>query len=129
VAWIRARVAHVAVGWLVFQLCLLASVPTVLCSPDPNAIALEAACTCGHADAEGQSCPMHHPSTSPSTDCSCRSTTDPRAAIVASLIGPIAVLAPVASPMAPATVAAPARVVSADPLEFAVVPDSPPPRV
>jgi len=128
VAWIRARVAHVAVGWLVFQLCLLASVPTVLCSPDPDAIALEAACTCAHGDAEGQSCPMHHPSTS-SNNCSCRSTTDSRAAIVASLIGPTAVLAPTSSAVAPSSNLSAARSFSAEPLESAVAPDSPPPRV
>jgi hypothetical protein len=127
-AWIRAHVAQVAGGWLAFQLCLLAAVPTVLCSPE-SAVALESACTCAHGDGEGQSCPMHHSSTSPSDHCSCRSTADPRAALVASLIGPTAVLAPVASTPAPATVAAPARVFSAEPLESAVAPDSPPPRV
>jgi len=71
---------------------------------------------------------MHHPSTS-SNDCSCRSTTDSRAAIVASLIGPTAVLAPTSSAVAPSSILSPARSFSAEPLESAVAPDSPPPRV
>jgi hypothetical protein len=71
---------------------------------------------------------MHHPSTS-SNDCSCRSTTDSRAAIVASLIGPTAVLAPTSSAVAPSPILSPARSFSAEPLESATPPDSPPPRV
>jgi hypothetical protein len=127
VAWIRVHVAHLAGGWLAFQLCLLTAVPAVLCAPDPNA-EFEIACTCAHGEGEGQSCPMHHPSNA-SPDCSCRSTSDPRAAIVASLIGPTAELAPVASTPVPASVTEPARFVSAEPLDSAAPPDSPPPRV
>jgi hypothetical protein len=53
--WMRRQVGRVAAGWLVFHLCLLASVPTVCSAMSAGA---GAACTCGHAD--GQWCPMHH---------------------------------------------------------------------
>jgi len=125
--WIRHHVAHVAGAWLVFQLCLLAAVPAVLCSPE-STVSFEPACTCTHGDGDGQSCPMHHPSAS-SSNCSCRSTTDSRAAIVASLIGPTAVLAPTSSTVAPSSALSAARSFSAEPLESATPPDSPPPRV
>src|SRR6476660_9699295 len=93
--WIRPRLARVAAGWLVFQVALLVSVPTSLCSTT-SATASAAACTCDHAD--GEMCPMHHTRNrshdkSGTHSCSCRSTTDPMAALAAVLIGPPAVLA------------------------------------
>jgi hypothetical protein len=54
-------------------------------------------CTCPHTGAA--ECPMHH-STPKKHGCECRSTTDPDAGAVLSMLGPIAVLAD-ALPRAP----------------------------
>jgi hypothetical protein len=122
----RLRLRCLAAGWVVFQLSLLMSIPTALCLTVPTS-ATGLVCTCAHED--GQKCPMHHTrSKSNSPSCSCRSTTDPMAAITASLWGPSAVLT--------RTVASVDLVVTSDtprtshwsPIEAFVVPDAPPPR-
>jgi hypothetical protein len=128
--WMRPQLVRVAGGWLVLHLCLLVSIPTTLCSTTPASIAA-AGCTCNHGD--GQMCPLHHSgskakSPSESHSCSCRSTTDPIAALASALIGPAAVLAPFASPVAPTRVAGWARPFKSETLESSSTPDAPPPR-
>ena len=123
---LRRRLRRFAGGWLVFQLSALMSIPTALCLTMPTS-ATGAECTCAHED--GQLCPMHHTrSKSNASSCSCRSTSDPIAAIAASLFGPSAVLT--------RTLASSDVTVSSDtprssdwsPIEMLVVPDAPPPR-
>jgi hypothetical protein len=128
--WTRPRLALVASAWLVFQLGLLVSIPTALCPPKaPAAVGVE--CTCEHGD--GQMCPMHHTrskasSAKDSHPCTCRGTTDPAAAMAASLIGPVGMLSPSTAPVARATVVVPLPAFAPAPLDSFVVPDSPPPR-
>jgi hypothetical protein len=82
-------------------------------------------CTCAHAGAT--ECPMHH--SKPKKDgCECRSTTDPDAGAVLSLLGPIAVLAdsPACAPASSIT-----QLPNYPITQFASVPappDGPPPR-
>jgi len=129
-AWIRPRLARVAAGWLVFKIALLVCVPTTLCAT-ATASTAAAECTCDHGD--GQMCPMHHVRTkahgSPaSPSCSCRSTADPLGAMAASLIGSPAVLAAATVSVASLEPAARVRATASEPLHWASVPDSPPPR-
>src|SRR6185295_20036024 len=91
--WIRSRLARAAAGWLVVHVCLLLSVPTALCTT--MSVGAKAECTCDHGD--GQMCPMHHTRSKSKTpldphSCSCRSTSDPVAAMAAALIGPAGVI-------------------------------------
>jgi len=126
--WIRPRLARIAGGWLVLHLCLLAAVPTSLCAKTSVSSA-KAECTCDHGD--GRICPMHHvksKSKPGSHSCSCRPTSDPVAAIAASLIGPAAVLAPSPSAIVPPLAGRLSAAFDPDPLESSSVPDSPPPR-
>jgi len=126
--WMRDRRARIAGGWLVVQLCLIGALPTSL-GALTSASAVGAECTCGHGD--GATCPMHHPAPQPgpqSHPCSCRGTTDPGSAILASLIGPTAVLASAASAANPATAAKSLPALTLDPLDVSSPPLSPPPR-
>jgi len=128
--WIRSQVARVAAGWLVFHVCLIVSVPITLCSTVSSS-SVGAECTCDHGD--GQMCPMHHvvsksKTGSPSHSCSCRSTSDPLAAVTASLIGPPAVVAPRVASIALRVAVGNSPAFAAEPLDSASVPDSPPPR-
>jgi hypothetical protein len=126
--WIRPRLARIAGSWLVFHLCLLVSIPSSLCST-ASAGVVKAECTCGHGD--GNYCPMHHPQSKATKDphsCSCRPSSDPIAAIAASLIGPAAVLAPSVSTIVPARAVALSAAFDPSPLDSLSVPDSPPPR-
>jgi hypothetical protein len=127
---IRPQLSYIAGGWLVLHLCLLVSVPTALCATIA-AHTIGAECTCDHED--GQMCPMHHTTSkakasSDAHSCSCRSTSDPDAAIAASLIGPAAVLAPSTSLVALANDTSWTLLVAFEPLESFSTPDSPPPR-
>jgi hypothetical protein len=123
---IRRSIRRVVGGCLVLHLSILVSAPTALCVAMPDR-ASAAACTCAHTD--GQMCPMHHPASKQgSKSCSCRSTTDPLASLVASLFGPSAVL--------PADSVLTVRLVASDvqsaaisyTAEVDIVPDAPPPR-
>jgi hypothetical protein len=85
---LRRRLAWIVCGWLCCQLSILTAAPLSLLSGMPHA-ADSVTCTCAHAGAT--ECPMHH--SKPKKDgCECRSTTDPDAGAVLSLLGPIAVL-------------------------------------
>jgi len=124
-SWMRAHLARAAGAWLALQLCLAAATPAALCSPASSAAAaLE--CTCDHGN--GEFCPMHHPAKPGSRQCSCRGSFDPSAAIIASLLGPSAVLTPEAST---ATLRNPAGVLpdlGLNPINLSSPPVSPPPR-
>jgi hypothetical protein len=129
-SWIRPRLVHVAAGWLVFQLTFLLAVPTTLCSTI-SASTVGAECTCDHAD--GTMCPMHHTRSrthneSGSHTCSCRSTSDPMAALAAALTGPPAVLVAEANSAKSFDFAEYAEIAASAPPHWIAVPDSPPPR-
>jgi hypothetical protein len=125
----RRLLAHVAGGWLVLQLCLLASVPAALCwTPYTSPRAAE--CACDHSAV--QTCPMH-PAThrdpsSDSSSCSCRSTTDPLAEIAASLLGPAAVLMPPVLGIGPMPMVGSQPVTNPQLHDQFAIPDAPPPR-
>lgn len=128
--WIRLRLARVAASWLVLHLALVISVPTTLCcTAAGSAITIE--CACDHS--RGQMCPMHRtpaPSHRPgdSHACSCRSTSDPMAAMTAALIGPPAIVTRSVAVADPLTLsAAVIRTTSQRPY-WTHAPDSPPPR-
>lgn len=127
-AWMRAQVARVAAVWLALHVCLLVSVPTTLCSMGTVAAA-SSDCTCPHDGAI--ICPMHHPKSalkSSSEQCACKSATDPAAALTTALLGPVAVLSPTGSPVAPPDDTAWRVAFAPVPIDSASVPDSPPPR-
>ncbi len=122
---VRQHLTRVAMIWLLCHASVLTGVPVSL-SAMPDALASEQACTCAHSGAT--ECPMHHQAQAPSkSPCSCRSTADPQAATLGSLLGPIAVLT------APGQVI---RLVYSDAassltvplIDTPTVPDAPPPR-
>jgi hypothetical protein len=127
---IRPRLARIAAGWLVFQICVFVSVPAALCGTMTSSSTVEE-CTCEHGD--GQICPMHHTRSKSkpnpySRDCYCGSPADPIASLGATLIGQTAVLAPArtaAMPVERTTALVPRAAV---PLDSPSVPDPPPPR-
>jgi len=121
---VRRGLSWVICGWLCCQLSILTAAPLSLLSGMPHA-ADSVTCTCAHAGAT--ECPMHH-SKPKKNGCECRSTTDPDAGAVLSLLGPIAVLAD-----APANVPAPSitQLPNHPITQFVSVivpPASPPPR-
>ena len=124
---LRQRLAWIVGGWLVFQTAALMIAPLSMCAG--AVVAPEQACTCALEGAT--ECPMHHHSTTQSkakSDCDCRSTADPAAAILRSLLGPTAITTDVsrhAEPLFSSTLY-PHSVLQ--PLSQFVVPDSPPPR-
>src|SRR5262245_53515386 len=85
---LRRHLGRVACAWLVAQVCVLATSSAVMALTAPSVAALE--CTCAHG--ESHSCPMHHPVEKSKSDCSCRSTSDGPSAVIAALLGPIAVV-------------------------------------
>jgi hypothetical protein len=121
---LRGRLAAIACTWLCCQFSLLAAAPVSLLADGPHS-AQSMACTCVHTG--NAQCPMHHPA-SQKRGCECRGATDPDAATVVSLLGPIAVLAGAPSRLTPPAIAeSPAHHITRF-TGFIVVPDGPPPR-
>jgi hypothetical protein len=99
-------------------------VPVSLCTGEGAGI--QQTCTCSHDD--GKECPMHHTKTKSKSSCSCRSTSDGPTAILASLLGPTAVLT---SRTAVVATVATSRFLTnpeAVPFDASINPDPPPPR-
>jgi hypothetical protein len=75
------------------QIIGLTASPVALCLEASHASAgLE--CTCGHGG-DQTICPMHHSTPArprSKSDCSCRSTADPNAAVLVGLLGSLAVM-------------------------------------
>ena len=86
---LRRRAVWVICLWLACQLSLLTAAPLSLFANAAHA-ADSISCTCVHGGTA--QCPMHHPA-NPKPNCQCRNTSDPDAAAIVSLLGPIAVLA------------------------------------
>src|SRR2546422_2895260 len=121
----RRRLSRFAGGCLVCQLCVLSLTPA-LCARIPSAVG-GVECTCSHGD--GQVCPMHHTtSTSKTKSCSCRSTTDSAAAVMASLFGQTALLAASIGAADPPIRSEHEIRSEVDPFDSFFVPDAPPPR-
>ena len=121
---LRQRLAWIACGWLCCQLSLLAAAPFSLFA---NATHSQdsVACTCVHTGTA--QCPMHHPQPQ-KRGCECRNTTDPDAANVVSLLGPIAVLACAPSRLAPPAITQLPVYSITRFASFIAAPDGPPPR-
>jgi hypothetical protein len=122
--WLRQRVVWIACGWLCCHLSVLVSAQLSLVTGMSHA-ADSISCTCVHGG-NGQ-CPMHHPA-NPKPDCQCRSTADPDAAALVTLLGPVAVLAATSSPAAllPITEARNHQITRFT--SITTSPDGPPPR-
>jgi hypothetical protein len=127
--WLRARVTRFAGLWLVGQLAVVVCLQTVMFASGISTAAIAADCAC----VGGTMCPMHrgHGSTSPRTDqgsCAFHGTSDPLGAVLASLLGPSAVVPPVGVPHAPTFARLPRWQPEAVAFDFSRVPASPPPR-
>jgi hypothetical protein len=122
---LRRHVAWIVGTWLLCQASAMILVPVSLCVGN-GASAVEAACTCAHSGV--QECPMHHTRTKSPSSCSCRSTTGGPTAILASLLGSIAVL-PVAMSVLAATPTSDVSMIrDVFLLNASINPDPPPPR-
>jgi hypothetical protein len=110
--------------WLLGQLSTWAVVPVALCAQAAGERAV-VECTCTHDD--GQACPMHHRAPMSKDTCSCTGTD--AGITMASLLGPTAVL-PASTVAEPSIAIAPfAQRPGVLPVAWAIVPDSPPPRL
>jgi hypothetical protein len=120
----RARLAWIASAWLAGQLSLLAAAPVSLFAHAPQA-ADAVTCTCIHTG--NAQCPMHHPA-KPKPGCECRNSTDPDAANIVSLLGPIAVMPHAIADLSEPPIT-PSTIYPINRFEDAIVrPTSPPPR-
>jgi len=116
----------VVCGWLCCQLSLAAAPLSLLAHPSQAADSITCTCVHGH-DGPDAYCPMHHPGKSKS-GCECRSTTDPDAATIVSLLGPVAVLASAPSRLAPPAITkSPIHQITRF-ISVVAPPDGPPPR-
>jgi len=120
----RRRLVWAVCGWLCCQLSILTAAPLSLFAGAAHA-ADSLSCTCVHGD--HAQCPMHHPA-HPKPDCQCRNTTDPDAATIVSLLGPVAVLVGTPSRLTPPAITkSPAHQITRF-ISFIAPPDGPPPR-
>src|SRR5262245_45934679 len=120
---LRRHAVAIICGWLCCQLSLTAA-PLSMFVVAPEA-ADSITCACVHG--ENAQCPMHHPA-KPKPDCQCRNATNPDAAAIVSLLGPIAVLADAPTYVtAPAITRLPNHPITRF-LSFFAPPDGPPPR-
>jgi hypothetical protein len=119
----RRQLRRVAGAWLITQLCVLTLTSAVI-----SAAALGPAveCTCTHGDAH--TCPMHHPAPKSPSSCSCRSTADGPGAVIAALLGPIAIIPAALAPAAVPLRSERLHVSAVPPLDALSIPDGPPPR-
>ena len=116
--------ATVCVCW---QVVGLAASPAVLCFDAVRDAAV--ACTCAHGD-HGM-CPIHHSmpvQPRSKSDSSCRGTTDPAVAVLAAIIGPIAVVPERIALDIPVSGSALGHQLLPQPLSPVLAPDGPPPR-
>ena len=118
---LRHLLGRLTMLWLLCQSTSMALVPAIL-GPLEMSYLLE--CTCAHGD--HASCPMHHRPTPGSNRCAMRGLADFEPAVVASLLGPVGVIAVGSSSIAPP------QAVSVRPLErstivFRAAPPDPPP--
>ena len=119
---LRRHAVVIICGWLCCQLSLTAA-PLSMFAIGPQAASIT--CSCVHG--ENAQCPMHHPA-KPKPDCQCRNATNPDAAAIVSLLGPIAVLADTPAHATTLAAAQISRVPTARFVSFLAPPDGPPPR-
>ena len=121
---VRLRLAWIAGAWLCCQFSLLAAAPLSLSTSAAHS-SQAIACTCVHTGTA--QCPMHHP-VSRKRGCECRNTTNPDAASIVSLLGPVAVLADATSqPATPSINQLPTYPITRF-TSLPASPDGPPPR-
>src|SRR5258707_1230148 len=94
---LRRRLFSLAGGCVIVRLLSLGFTCAVLSAG--IGISASQECTCAHGD--GAVCPMHHTASTSKHPCSCRSTSDDGGAIVASLLGSVAVLPHLSDTMLP----------------------------
>jgi hypothetical protein len=124
VARIHRRLSWIACAWLSCQLSLLAAAPLSLSAHGPEAPDA-ITCTCAHTG--NVLCPMHHPA-NPKPGCECKNSTDPGAANLVALLGPIAVLAGAPARLTPPSITqSPIHSISKF-SDFIPIPAGPPPR-
>jgi hypothetical protein len=128
--WLRVRAARFAGICLVGQLAVVVCLQTVMFASGIFTTVVTADCAC----VGGTMCPMHHagPATGMRTNqgaCAFHGTSDPIGAVLASLLGPSAVVPPVAMPVVPAVARLRLSQLDEVAFDFSHVPDSPPPRV
>jgi len=121
---LRRRLSWIACGWLCCQLSLLTAAPASLFA-HPLRAADAITCTCVHTGSA--ECPMHRPK-SQKPGCECRNTTDPDAASLTSLIGPIAVMTSAPLHVTPASTTKLSDYSITRFVSFVASPDGPPPR-
>jgi hypothetical protein len=121
---LRRQLAWIAAGWLCCQLSVLTAAPLSLFLTATQA-ADSLGCTCVHG--ANARCPMHHPAR-PKPDSQCRSTADPDAAAIVSLLGPIAVLADAPAGATPVSINQLPNYPITRFVSFVAPPDGPPPR-
>jgi hypothetical protein len=121
---LRRQFSWIAGAWLLCQASSMILVPVSLCTEERAGV--QQTCTCSHDD--GKECPMHHTKTKSKSSCSCRSTSDGPTAILASLLGPTAVLTSRTEVVA--TVASSRCFTNTEAVLFdaSINPDPPPPR-
>ena len=124
---LRSVLRLLAIVCVCWQVVGLAASPAVLCVDVSRDSAVE--CTCAHGD-HGM-CPMHHSAPAQprsKSDCSCRGTTDPAVAVLAAIIGPIAVVPERLALDIPGSGSAFGSQLLPQPLSPVLAPDGPPPR-
>ena len=84
------------------------------------------ACTCIHSD--HARCAMEHPASQSKSDCCCRSTADPAAAILIAIVGPNAVMPQRIALEIPRSACALNRESAEHLAAIVLAPDGPPPR-
>lgn len=122
---VRQHRAWLVAGWLLAQAAFMTATPLGLCVASATAAPADE-CTCAHDD--GQACPMHPEAGKSKSSCSCRSTTDPSAVVMASLIGPNADLPAAIETAVPDLFVRSVPQFESSPIEAFSLPDAPPPR-
>jgi hypothetical protein len=121
---LRRHITWIVCGWLCCQLAVLTAAPLSL-SANAEHAADSMSCTCVHTG--NAQCPMHHPAR-PKPACECRNTSDPDAATIVSLLGPIAVLSDTAVQLTALPITQLPDYSVSRFTHFLTAPDGPPPR-
>jgi hypothetical protein len=121
---LRRHITWIVCGWLCCQLSVLTAAPLSL-SANAEHAADSMSCTCVHTG--NAQCPMHHPA-KPKPACECRNTSDPDAATIISLLGPLAVLAAASQHTTSLSITKSPDHSIARFVNVAAPPDGPPPR-
>src|SRR5262245_17976345 len=122
-ARMRRVLRPLAAIWLFSQIGAVTLAPVALwiAAADPHGVE----CTCGHG--LGAMCPMHHKPSGDSAQCAMRSATASEAAVLASLVGIVGLVAEPTRSIEPATPSAFRHAVDVQGAGLRPVPPDPPP--